>query len=502
MCGFCGTTANDKEFIEKAIRLIKHRGPDDEGWIDTGNGYLGHTRLSIVDVELSHQPMRNKNAFISFNGEIYNFQSLREEMDHEFKTKGDTEVVMQYLIEYGTAAIQSLDGMFAFAFILDEELFLCRDSIGIKPLYYSEVGEHIYFASEIKALLDVGGEITEFPAGTIWSRETGFYRYFHIDDLQYSHKNGPEMDEEHLSSEIQQQLRTAVQKRLIADENVPVGVSLSGGLDSSIISALAKEDRENLDTFVVGMVGSEDVERSREVAEMLGTTHHEYIYTFDEILEVLPDVIYHLESYDGALIRSAVPNYYLAKLASDHVKVLLTGEGADEIFGGYEYLSGVEDPIEFQKELWTITNNLHNTNLQRTDRMTMAHSIEGRVPFLDKEVIRFALSIPPELKFHHGNGSEKTILRNAFQGYLPESVLYRPKQKFSHGAGSRDLLGQYANEKYTDQKFAEATAEHPDAELRSKEELMYFEIFRSQFGDDLSLDVLGRTRSVTKFEMN
>lgn len=502
MCGFCGTTANDKKFIEQAIKAIKHRGPDDEGLIKTGDGYLGHTRLSIVDVELSHQPMKYRNAFISFNGEVYNFMKLREEIDHEFKTNGDTEVVMRYLMEHGTDAVHLLDGMFAFAFVMDDEIYLCRDSIGIKPLYYVEIEDDIYFASEIKALIEVGGEIKEFPAGTIWSSDSGFYRYFHIDDLQYNHNKDHVIDENKLVGQIQKKLRSAVQKRLIADEDVPVGVSLSGGLDSSIISALAKEGRESLDTFVVGMDGSEDIDHSREVAEMLGTDHHEYIYSFDEMVSVLPEVIYHLESYDGALIRSAIPNYYLAKLASDHVKVLLTGEGADEIFGGYEYLSGVEDPEQFQNELWTITNNLHNTNLQRTDRMTMAHSIEGRVPFLDKEVIRFVLSIPPELKFHQGQGTEKTLLRKAFEGHLPERVLYRPKQKFSHGAGSRDLLGVFANSKYTDNQFADALASYPEAGLRSKEELMYYEIFRSTFGDDLPLEVLGRTRSVTKTELN
>ena len=253
----------------------------------------------------------------------------------------------------------------------------------------------MFFASEIKALLNLQGDVCEFPAGHWWSAARGFVRYFHIDDLQwntYLPSNLPNAEYDDL---IRSTLRRAVRKRLIADPGIPVGVSLSGGLDSSLITALAREGRDVLDTFVVGMEGSEDVARSQEVADALGTRHHVYIYDFQEMLDVLPQVIYHLESFDAALVRSAIPNYFLARLASQHVKVMLTGEGADEIFGGYEYLSGVTDPHQFQHELWTITTNLHNTNLQRTDRMTMAHSIEGRVPFLDKEMIRLALSLPP-----------------------------------------------------------------------------------------------------------
>lgn len=502
MCGFCGTTANDKNFIDNAIQIIKHRGPDDDGWVKTKMGYLGHTRLSIVDVDHSHQPMTDKNAYISFNGEVYNFQQLRTDMNYEYKTNGDTEVVMRYLIKHGIDAVHLLDGMFAFAFISGDEIILCRDAIGIKPLYFVQNDAGIYFASEMKALTDVSGKIREFPAGTVWSNKTGFFRYFHIDDLKYHNVDQSNINKVEMLNTIREKLKKAVQKRMIADDSVPVGVSLSGGLDSSIIAALAKEDKPILDTFVVGMPTSEDIYHSREVAAMLGTRHHELTYTFDEMIDTLPEVIYHLESFDGALIRSAIPNYFLAKLASDHVKVILTGEGADEIFGGYEYLSGVEDSDEFQNELWRITKNLHNTNLQRTDRMTMAHSIEGRVPFLDKEMIRFGLSIPPSLKFHKGKGTEKTLLRKAFKGSLPDSVLNRPKQKFSHGAGSRDLMSIYANQKYDDEQFSQALIDHPDAKLRSKEELMYFEIFRSQFGDDLPLDVLGRTRSITRAELS
>jgi len=502
MCGFCGSTpSNDTTFVEQAVWKLRHRGPDEQGVTQTPLGAMGHARLSIVDVAASHQPMADGQHWIVFNGEIYNFQSLRSQLSGDWLTQGDTEVVMRLIMEHGMEAIGALDGMFAFAFFGDEVL-LARDAIGIKPLYYIKNDAGMFFASEIKALLDMQGDVCEFPAGHWWSAACGFVRYFHIDDLQWNTSLPFSLPETEYDDLIRSTLRRAVQKRLIADPGIPVGVSLSGGLDSSLITALAREGRDVLDTFVVGMEGSEDVARSQEVADALGTRHHVYIYDFQEMLDVLSQVIYHLESFDAALVRSAIPNYFLARLASQHVKVMLTGEGADEIFGGYEYLSGVTDAQQFQRELWTITTNLHNTNLQRTDRMTMAHSIEGRVPFLDKEMIRLALSLPPELKFHVGGGTEKTLLRRAFAGFLPNGILQRPKQKFSHGTGSRDLLARYANDQISDKDFAEAQRQYPQAALRSKEELFYYRIFREQFGERIPSQVVGRTRSVAKGELN
>ncbi len=502
MCGFCGSTPNkDTTFVERAVRRLRHRGPDEQGVTQTPFGVLGHTRLSIVDVAASHQPMADGQHWIVFNGEVYNFQSLRSQLPGEWLTQGDTEVVMRLIKERGMEALDALDGMFAFVSFGDE-VFLARDAIGIKPLYYVKNDAGMFFASEIKALLDTHGDVQEFPAGHWWSAARGFVRYFHIDDLQWNASLPSNLAESEYDELIRSTLRRAVQKRLIADPGIPVGVSLSGGLDSSLITALAREGRDALDTFVVGMEGSEDVARSQEVADALGTRHHVYIYDFQEMLDVLPQVIYHLESFDAALVRSAIPNYFLARLASKHVKVMLTGEGADEIFGGYEYLGGVTDPRQFQQELWTITTNLHNTNLQRTDRMTMAHSIEGRVPFLDKEMIRLALSLPPELKFHVGGGTEKALLRRAFAGFLPEGVLQRPKQKFSHGTGSRDLLSRYANARISDKDFADAQAQFPKTDLRSKEELFYYRIFHEQFGERIPSQTVGRTRSVAKGELN
>jgi len=414
----------------------------------------------------------------------------------------DTEVVLKLFGAHRQQAIEMLDGMFAFAIFSENGLFLARDPVGIKPLYYTQTGQALYFASEIKALLDAPGAIREFPPGHWWDAGHGFVQYFQINDLQWNASLPQDLPPLAIDALLRAALAKAVQKRLIADPGVPVGVSLSGGLDSSLIAAIARQGRTILDTFVVGMPGSEDIAASQQVACALGTRHHIYQYTFDEMLKILPKVIYHLESYDAALVRSAIPNYFLARLASDHVKVILTGEGADELFGGYAYLRGVTDAARFQRELWTITTNLHNTNLQRTDRMTMAHGIEGRVPFLDRDMLRLALSLPAELKFHGRDMAEKAMLRRAFAGMLPKAVIERPKQKFSAGAGSIDVLAQHANQKITDAEFTRARRQYPEARLRSKEELLYFQIFHRQYGARLPASQVGRTRSVTEKELN
>jgi asparagine synthase (glutamine-hydrolysing) len=252
MCGFCGSTPNkDTTFVEQAVRKLRHRGPDEQGITQTPFGVLGHTRLSIVDVAASHQPMADGQHWIVFNGEVYNFQSLRSQLPGEWRTQGDTEVVMRLIMERGMEAVDALDGMFAFAFFGDEVL-LARDAIGIKPLYYIKNDVGMFFASEIKALLNAQGDVHEFPAGHWWSAARGFVRYFHIDDLQWNASLPSNLPEAEYDEMIRSTLRRAVQKRLIADPGIPVGVSLSGGLDSSLITALAREGRDVLDTFVVG----------------------------------------------------------------------------------------------------------------------------------------------------------------------------------------------------------------------------------------------------------
>lgn len=502
MCGIVGSFPETQDrVIKNSLQQIKHRGPDDHNIIHTPLSTLGHTRLSIIDVTHGHQPMQDDNTWIVFNGEIYNFLNIRALIPNELKTLSDTEVVLQLYKMLGPDCVSLLDGMFAFAIVDEDSIFLTRDPLGIKPLYYVLKDQILYFASEIKALIDISPDIEEFPAGHWWHSDLGIRQYHHlISDTIYPEYCDAKEIKDHLPR-IHHTLQQAVEKRMIADENVPVGVSLSGGLDSSIVAAIAREINPDLNTFVVGVSGAEDIEASINVANFLGTTHHIYEYSLEEMVSVLPEVIYHLESYDAPLIRSAIPNYFLAKLASEHVKVILTGEGADELFAGYEYLEDIDDSNQLQNELLLLTRKLQNTNLQRADRMSMAHGLEARVPFLDKEFVDLALALPAEWKMQDEKHLEKQLLRDACQGLVPQHILNRPKSKFSDGAGSINYLSEYANRQITEDEFLKNEPKVSQYDLRSKEELLYFQIFEGMFGSELSSRIKGRTRSITESEL-
>lgn len=503
MCGIVGTFPNaDKRAVLNGIRKLKHRGPDHQAFVKTPNGTLGHTRLSIIDVKKGHQPMMHEGSWIVFNGEVYNFQKLRRLISGPLKTQSDTEVILHLYNQFGPESISLLDGMFALAIKDGKSLFLARDPLGIKPLYYAVAEGTLYFASEIKALFEISNEVKEFPAGHWWHAEYGLRKYYQLNEATIFDQQLPGGSLEDNLTAIKRKLQEAVDKRMIADADVPVGVSLSGGLDSSIVAAFARDTKDRLNTFVVGMPGSADLAASQEAAKYLGTSHHVYEYTFKEMIEALPEVIYHLESFDAPLIRSAIPNYFLAKLASEHVKVILTGEGADELYAGYQYLDSITDSEALQNELFTITGNLHNTNLQRADRMSMAHSLEARVPFLDKEFVDFSLALPAEWKLRQNGWAEKEILRRACKGIMPEGILNRSKKKFSDGAGSIDLLAEYANERISDQELIDHQEPVDSVGLRSKEELLYYQIFKGMFKNGVSSDVVGRTRSIVNSELH
>ncbi len=295
---------------------------------------------------------------------------------------------------------------------------------------------------------------------------------------------------------IKSRLREAVYKRLLAD--VPVGVSLSGGLDSSIVTTLAREETEQLHSFAVGVTGSPDLEAARQMSKYLDTIHHEYIYTMPDMIAALPNVLYYLESFDPALVRSAIPNYFLAKLASEHVKVILTGEGADEIYAGYDYLAEYRSPDNLQAEMLHIIKALHNTNLQRADRMSMAFGLEARVPFLDVPSISLAMSIPASWKLHNGR-VPKGLLRQAFAEDLPSGIVHRPKAKFSKGAGSSELIAQQAVEKISDQEFmceCKRLREDWNYNLQNKEALFYYHILHEFYADEWILPTMGNSRNL------
>ncbi len=494
MCGIAGIMGTPVKGNDLDLMLAKleHRGPDDRARCVHNDAKLGHARLSIIDVEGGRQPLFNEDGTVCivFNGEIYNHRALRSYLEprHDFKTQTDTEVILHLYEELGEKCLALLDGMFAFA-ITDSNrgLFLARDPLGIKPLYTSRQDDCIYFASEIKAMQDVVRDYEEFPAGHYYLTENGLQRYF---DLPW--KKPETAAAEDAVRQIRCLLERAVVKRLMSD--VPLGVFLSGGLDSSIIAAIAAKHIPDLKTFSVGTIDSEDRAYAEMCSDFLGTDHYERIYTIDDMLAALPNVIYYLESYDVALVRSAVPNYFLAKLASEYVKVVLSGEGADELFSGYHYLKEI-DCSDLYDELARITSALHNTNLQRCDRMSMAHGLEARVPFLDVDVVRFAFRLPCDLKLGPDN-TEKWILRQSFKDCLPKEIIGRKKIKFSKGCGSNLALAAVAEDNISDTQFARYSRLPDGSTLQNKEELMYYRIFKELFPSDSARKVIGHSRSL------
>jgi len=483
MCGIAGSYGQKVDKVQTTLDILEHRGPDGYGVKHLVNGTLGHTRLAIIDIIGGEQPLvsDDRQTWMVCNGEIYNYRQLRADLDYPFQTDSDNEVILALFQKHGTRTAEHLDGMFAFALVDDDTFYMARDPLGIKPLYYGWDGETIHFGSEIKAIQDKVTEIMEFPPGYWYSNKDGFVRYYDLaqvneDAITQSKTAPPSLDD------IQASLRRAVKKRLMAD--VPVGVYLSGGLDSTIVASLVAQEIDDVHSFAVGVEGSEDIKHARLAAKALGTQHHECIYTMDEMIEALPDVIYHLESFDPLLVRSSIPNYFLARLTRKYVTVVLTGEGADELYAGYHYLKEFND-TDLREELLKLTGTLYNCNLQRCDRMTMAHSIEGRVPFLDTDFIKLSFSVPLEQKIYGEKAIEKWALRKAFEGMIPPEVAWRYKEQFSKGAGSSHLFEEMAEREIGDAEFKQACAdilEETGIDITTKETLLYYREFIKHFG--------------------
>jgi len=479
----------DTKTINRMLDALPHRGPNDRGIYAFNNTVFGHTRLSIVDVAKGHQPIlaNDGRTGIICNGEIYNFRELRKELTskYNFTTDSDTETILHLYEEKGPECVGGLDGMFAFAIFDGEDLMLARDPIGIKPLYYGYVGDKLYFTSELGAMTLAGvEEVHEFPAGYYYTPKDGFVQYYEIPPI-----------EDHLLTDVEETCKLiretfiqAVKKRLLADKEIHVGSFCSGGIDSSLVAAIAADEIPHLHTFVVGMKDeagdeSDDLKASRIAAAHIGSTHHELIFTEDEYYEALPMVIKKLESYDPSLVRCAIPCYFTCKLAADYATVVLTGEGADEIFAGYHYMKHF--PMDkLNLEARRCIGNLHNINLQRADRMGMYFSLELRVPFLDIAMIDLAMKIPPELKIHvpeqAGDKIEKWILRKAFEktGYLPDDILWRYKVQYTQGAGCESLGEKLAESEVSEEEFERIKSENPRAVINSREAAYYFKIFR------------------------
>ncbi len=477
MCGIVGTFGQRQNGLEASLYTLEHRGPDGSDIKHLPNSTLGHTRLAIIDVEGGQQPLHNPAAtrWLICNGEIYNHADLRDSLpDYPYETDSDSEVILALYEQYGTRAAEMLDGMFAFALIDGDDVYMARDPLGIKPLYYGWDGEMLHFGSEIKALKGKVETIEEFPPGHWFTTRDGLVKYYDLEKI------GDEARKQKPASiaDIRETLKKAVRKRLMSD--VPVGVYLSGGLDSTIVATLVAQELPNVHSFAVGVEGSEDLKYAREAAKVIGTQHHECVYTEEEMIEALPEIIYHLESFDPLLVRSAIPNYFLARLTREYVTVVLTGEGADELYAGYHYL---KEKSDLHNELVALTSTLYNCNLQRCDRMTMAHSIEGRVPFLDTEFIEMSFSVPLDQKIH--GTVEKWALRKAFEGIVPDDVAWRVKEQFSKGAGSAHMMEAHAEKKYDDVTFAAEQARieaETGVRIETKETLLCYHEYEKHFG--------------------
>ena len=503
MCGIAAAYgSHGASETERMLGRLAHRGPDDAGEVRVDGAWLGHRRLSIVDVDGGRQPFANAtgDVWLVGNGEVYNHEQVRATLGSApFTTRSDNEVALHLLDERGPAALDELEGMFAFLVAADDGRFIAaRDPVGIKPLYWARPPRpprpprlpgrdgSVRFASEMAAFApDWMPYVEAFPPGCHWTPQDGVVRF--ASAVPQSGEGAPAAaavwtaDPEPPADALaatRKILIGSVERQMMGD--VPVGVFLSGGLDSAIVAAIAARrlarEGERLKTFAVGTPGSADLLAARVVARHLDTEHHERVYDSREALRILPDVVRAIEHFDPSLVRSAVPNFLLAEMTAEHVKVVLTGEGADELFAGYEYLRGFDTPHALQAELMRTVHGLHNLNLQRCDRVTMAHGLEARVPFLDRQVIAFAFGLPMAWKQSAPGELEKRMLRRAFYGWLPEEILWRVKAEFGDGSGAKDVLTSTVEEGVSPVDF-EREREATDPPLRTREELAYHRIF-------------------------
>ena len=491
---------------DKALRMsqkIRHRGPDWSGIYCEGHAILAHERLSIVDPESGQQPLYSPDRcqVLAVNGEIYNHKDLRERYkdQYQFQTGSDCEVILALYRDRGIDFLEELNGIFAFA-LYDEtrdEFLIARDPIGVIPLYigYDADGK-VYVASELKALEGQCDHYEPFlPGHYYWSGEGKMHRYYHRDWMDYDQVK----DNKASVTAIHDGLEAAVRRQLMSD--VPYGVLLSGGLDSSIISAVAEKYADmrieddsktkaywpRLHSFAVGLKGAPDLAKARLVADHIGTVHHEINYTIQEGLDAIRDVIYFIETYDVTTVRASTPMYLLARvIKSMGIKMVLSGEGADEIFGGYLYFHKAPDARAFHEETVRKLSKLYLYDCLRANKSLAAWGVEGRVPFLDKEFLDIAMRTNPEAKLCPGMMMEKKILRQAFADMLPDEVAWRQKEQFSDGVGYSwiDTLKAVTAAAVTDEQMAHAAERFPINTPQNKEEYYYRSIFAEHFPSD------------------
>ena len=493
MCGIAGIWgAEDKSLVHAMLDRLAHRGPDGRGIVScSGAGTIGSVRLAIIDPEGGAQPLFNEDRLLALvaNGEIYNYPALRAALAprHRFATGSDSEAVLHLFEDHAAGALPRLDGMFAIALAHPGGLLLARDPLGIKPLYYAWNGRlgarlRLRFASELKALADAPHPVRILPPGGLFDTRTGPASFATI-----ALPNLLPPDADALGARIRETLRACVESHLMSD--VPLGVFLSGGLDSSIVAALMRPLAPEMHSFSVGAAGSEDLAMARIVADALGTVHHEATFTAADIARELPAIVRHLESFDRHMVMHAIPNWFCAKLAARSVKVALSGEGADEIFAGYFYFQRYADPEVLRREIHRTVADLHQTNLQRVDRMTMAHGVECRVPYVTPEMTALALAIPTQLKVRDDRGARfgKWILRHAFSGVLPDEIIWGSKRNFGDGSGTTSMLEDAIAAAAGAFDFTAHKKRHRRDRLRRREEVWSHKLLLDEFGDNRAI---------------
>lgn len=494
MCGILAIIGKgkDENLVQTLSKRMSHRGPDESDLLVTPNGHiLSHERLSIIDLHSGRQPIQGTDtAYMVHNGEIYNHQQLRDTVlkHHTFKTKSDSEVIVHLYEEFGYEFLDKLDGDFAFVVVDGDDFIAGRDPMGVKPLYYGiDERGRTYFSSEMKSVADQCKTFATFPPGHFYTPRTGFVKYYRP-DYENPAKATADLD----LRLIRESLTQATKKRLMSD--VPIGVLLSGGLDSSLTSSIAARllaaEGKKLHSFSIGLdKEAPDAIAARKVAAFLGTHHHEIHFTIGQGIEILDRLIWHLETYDVTSVRASTPMYFLSKAITDMgIKVVLSGEGADEIFGGYLYFRNAPSAEDFQKETIERIQKLFTADLLRADKSTMAHGLEARVPFLDKAFLDAAMSVKPHEKQPETyEGIEKYILRKAFdtpeQPYLPDDILWRQKEQFSDGVGYNwiDTLIAHCSAQVTDAQLESAAERFPYNTPVTKEAYFYRDIFHQHF---------------------
>ena len=506
------------ELRHKALRMsqkIRHRGPDWSGIYCGGSAILAHERLSIVDPESGGQPLfsPDRKVVLAVNGEIYNHQEIRRRYTgrYEFQTGSDCEVILALYRDKGIRFLEDISGIFAFALYDEErdEFLIARDPIGVIPLYIGyDSDDTVYVASELKALEGQCERYEPFlPGHYYWSGELGMKRYYQRDWFDYAAVK----DNAASSAAIRDALMASVKRQLMSD--VPYGVLLSGGLDSSVISAIAEQFSEHrieddsqsraywprLHSFAVGLKGAPDLAKARLVADHIGTVHHEINCTIQEGLDAIRDVIYFIETYDVTTVRASTPMYLLARvIKSMGIKMVLSGEGADEVFGGYLYFHKSPSAKAFHEETVRKLSKLHYYDCLRANKSLSAWGVEGRVPFLDKEFLDVAMRTNPEAKMCSGSMIEKRILREAFADMLPAEIVWRQKEQFSDGVGYSwiDTLKRITSEAVSDEQMAHAAERFPINPPLNKEEYYYRSIFAEHFPSDSAARSVNQEASV------